>query len=401
MTKPEDTPRPVRRHLYGFALLDEIGPLYALYTLWLADHGITTAQVSTVFMLWAIIGIVLEVPSGALADRLDRRRLIAAALVMRALGILVWLVWPTYPGVLLGAMLWAVHTSVASGTWEALVYDQLTRTGEADSYAVVMARVGQWNHAGLAVGTLAATGIVTAGWGIAWTGWVTLALHVPSVWLISTLPRAGAVPDEEEVPLSYRAWSQTLRDGVRAVAGRAMLLRVVVIAGLLEGMFILDEYVQLLGRHRGASDALVPLLVLLVWVGLIAGGEVAARRPKMGGASLALLLGVGVVAMAVGLSSAHLWALGLLGVGYLSMNAVWIVTEARLQELAPDETRATVRSVVALGGNLLSAFVFVLIGTLSRGDDPAPGLLASLILLLLVLPMMWRWLPTGPRDVVG
>lgn len=64
----------------------EFVPLYALYALLFADHGLTTAQISSLFALWSITSFVLEVPSGAWADTVSRRGLLvlSGALVAAA-----------------------------------------------------------------------------------------------------------------------------------------------------------------------------------------------------------------------------------------------------------------------------------------------------------------------------
>ena len=79
----------MRRRLYALAFVDEFAPLYALFTLWFIDNDVTTSQISIVFVVWAALAVVLEVPSGALADRIDRRKLIATAFALRAIGIAI------------------------------------------------------------------------------------------------------------------------------------------------------------------------------------------------------------------------------------------------------------------------------------------------------------------------
>ena len=84
----------LRRRLYVLAFVDEFVPFAVVFTLWFADNGITVAQFSLVFVVWAGRALVLEVPSGMVADRVDRRRLIAVAFLLRGIGIAVWLVVP-------------------------------------------------------------------------------------------------------------------------------------------------------------------------------------------------------------------------------------------------------------------------------------------------------------------
>ena len=53
---------------------------------------------------------------------------------MRAAGIGIWLVWPTFTGVIVGAVLWATHDALASGSWEALIHDELTAIEHGADY---------------------------------------------------------------------------------------------------------------------------------------------------------------------------------------------------------------------------------------------------------------------------
>ena len=395
----------LRRRLYALAAVDEFAPLFALFTLWFADNDVTTAQISLAFIVWSVVALALEIPSGAVADRVDRRLLVAAAFVLRAVGIGIWLVWPTPTGLVVGALLWAVHDAAASGAWEALIHDELTAVGRADEYGVVIARVGQMSHGGLALGTLAASGLVALGVSISAVGWVNVAVHAVSVVLVLSLPDvrwvARDVPADEQPtdagapggPGAVAAWWSTLRQGVRDIGADGTLARLAVVGAALGGLFIVDEYVPLLARARDADDAIVPLLVLAVWLGLLAGGEVAARRPDLRAATLASAIVGGAAVMAFAISFDTPWALVAVGVGYGTIEATWVVADARFQALAPTATRATVTSVRSLGAGLVSVAAFAVIALRTRDEDPTPGLHWVIGVLALCGYLVWRWIP--------
>ncbi len=395
----------VRRKLYTLAFVDEFAPLYALFTLWFNDNDVSTSEISVVFIIWAALAVVLEVPSGALADRLDRRKLIASAFALRAVGIAVWLIWPTVTGLVIGAVLWAIHDAAASGAWEAMIHDQLDAVGQASTYGVVMARVGQFSNIGLAAGTIAASGLLQLGASIDAIGWVNVAMHGASIALILALPDAGWVarldddPPAEagsaaiDDPTGYSEWWQTLRAGLSATRRQPELLRLAVVGALIAGLFIVDEYIPLLARERGASDTVVPLIVLTVWLGLIIGGEVAARRPDVHSSTLAtaLVAGTAIAAVAIALDSP--WALLGIGVTYGITETTWVISDARFQAAAPRATRATVTSVRGVGDGLVAGLAFLLVAVLTTGDDPTPGLHWVIGLLALVSYLVWRWVP--------
>ncbi|MFV1991634.1 MAG: MFS transporter [Acidimicrobiales bacterium] len=387
--------RSLRRHLYALAFANYLGPLYAMYTLLLNDSGISAAQISTVFLTWALVAIALEIPSGALADRMDRRHLIAAGYVSRAMGISIWLIWPTYTGVLAGTALWALHSASASGTWEAMVHDELTAVDEDHRYATVMARMGQLINVGVAVGAVMALLLLRLGVSLVFLGWATVVIHVASIALALTLPnvRWVAAGEHGHVPWSYRAWWGTLREGVAQAHRLPLLTKMIAIGALLEGLFFLDEYVPLIARDRGASNLIVPMVVLVVWLGLIAGGELAARRPNLSGHTLGTLLVVGTLAMFAALAADGVWALSLIGLGYVTLEVAWILSDARMQERTPAATRATVTSVRGFASGLVGAAAFALVGALAQGDDPTPGLFVVVAMFVVAGLLIYRWLP--------
>lgn len=418
----------LRRRLHGLAFVDEFGPVYAVYTLWFNDNGLSVGDVSLVFVVWAVVALALEIPSGALADRVDRRRLLAAAFAIRAVGISLWLLWPTLPGVIIGAVLWAVHDALASGAWEAMIHDQLRALGAADRYGPVMARIGQFSHLGVAAGTLLGAGLLRLDVALVVLGWLTVAAHVGSISLVATLPAVaqGAFdpdsdpesaddPDADPGPRGHHeaelvdggraigrptptdgaldGWWSTLRAGIGQARSERTVTHLVVIGALLEGLWLVDEYLPLLARDRGGADASAPVLILVVWVGLLAGGEVAARRPDLGPRQLGLGVAAGAVVMLAGLASGLVWPLGLVAVGYAAMQATQVVSDARLQARADDDVRATVASVRGFGSAAISLVMLAAVGALAVGDDPSPGLYLMMSLIGATGLLVTRWLP--------
>jgi len=393
----------VRRRLYALAFIDEFGPVYAVWTLWFNDHGVSTGQISTTFLVWALVGLIVEIPSGALADRVDRRRLLGGAFLLRGCGLALWLIWPTFAGLVIGAAMWSIHSALASGAWEAMIHDELAAVDDAASYATVMARISQFSNVGVATGTLLGIFLLSERVGIevdlALLGWLTVAAHVGSIGLVLTMPDVRWVTDVDE-PVTFKSWFATLRTGVSEARRVPLLAKLIALGALLEGLFVFDEYVPLLSRARGGDDGDAAVIVFVVWIALILGGEIAARRPDMRGNVLGagVILGTGVTALA--LISDPVWTLGLLAIGYGIHEIAWIPTDARLQERAPSGTRATVTSVRSFGSASVSMVLFAVVAVMSDGDDPTPGLLAALGLLAVAGALLIAWLPdhASPRE---
>ena len=363
----------LKKRLYLLSFIDEFAPMYVLFTLWFNDNGISTADLSIVFIVWSILGLVLELPSGALADIVDRRRLLGAALALRATGIGIWLISPSLPALTAGAVLWSMHDALASGAREALIHDELDAIGEAHCYGVVMARIDQFNKLGLAGSTFFAAAIIGLGASIEAVGWINVAVAGVSVALVLHLPDVQWVTTGDDASVR-RGWWATLRAGSLAVRRNPVLLRLLLMGSTISGLMVVDEYIPLLARLNGASNATIPLIVFVVWIGLIVGGELAARRPDISSSTLASLVLGGTATMAFAIAIESPWALMAIGVGYAPVQAAWIIADARFQAAAPSTTRATATSVRGFGAALISAAAFAIVGLLAQGDDPTAGL---------------------------
>ncbi|GAB2854079.1 hypothetical protein GCM10027074_21250 [Streptomyces deserti] len=121
--------------LYGYAFLHDLVLLYPVYALLFADTGLPVWQISSLFALWSLTSLVVEVPSGAWADAVSRRLLLCLGPLLSAAAFALWVLAPSYEAFALGFVLWGVGEALGSGALEALVYDELDRLGAAGRYA--------------------------------------------------------------------------------------------------------------------------------------------------------------------------------------------------------------------------------------------------------------------------
>ncbi len=120
---------------------------YPVYALLFLDYGLTLEQFGLLNGIWAATIVFLEVPSGALADTLGRRKLLIATGVFMVLEMAVLLVAPVGGGALLfglfvlNRVFSGAAEAAASGADEALVYDSLKAAGQDGRWGHVLERV--------------------------------------------------------------------------------------------------------------------------------------------------------------------------------------------------------------------------------------------------------------------
>lgn len=400
----------LRRRLLAFAFADEFVPLYAFYALLFADNGLSTGQLSIALASWSLTGMLLEVPSGALADRVSRRGLLAVATALKAAGWAVWLLVPAFAGVIVGFVLWGASTAAVSGTFEALVYDELDRIDRAGRYTALTARLSQVSNVAIAASSLTAAPLAAAV-GIPGVGWVSVAIALLAVVAVLRLPAAPRARTEADAA-GFGAWWGTLRTGVAAARRTPVLARLVVLGALAEGVAFIDEYLPLAARERGADDIAVPLITVVAWAGFILGAEVAARRPHLSARVAAWLALLGAAGAGVALLSGAAFGISLFALLYAGMQTTSVLAEARLQEHAPPATRATVTSVRGVLMEVMTLVGFAAVGAVTAGAGLTVGISVVLLPALAAAVLAGRWLPPpvaapqpagepGAEDAVG
>ncbi len=132
---------------------------YPVLAVLFLDFGLTLEQYALLNVAWAAAIVGLEVPSGALADQIGRKRMVvlAAALMVVEMALFAfvprgasWLFWVF----LLNRVLSGAAEASASGADEALAYDSLAAEGRADEWPRVLERLMRWQSGGFFVAML-------------------------------------------------------------------------------------------------------------------------------------------------------------------------------------------------------------------------------------------------------
>jgi hypothetical protein len=391
----------VLRVLAYFASRDLV-PLYGVYALLFRQHGLSAGQVSSLFVVWSLSSFVLEVPSGAWADTIDRRRLLVLSALAYAAAFATWMLWPTYLGYATGFVLWSASSSLMSGTFEALLYDALDERDLGGAYP----RLLGWAHssamAANLVATLGAAPLLAFG-GYALVGWSSVGVAFVQAVLAWRLPR----PDDDK-PAGRSTTTHEVIDAAGAVTGRYLtMLRLgvleaarvpavrhtVLVSSAILGLTVYDEYFPLVAREHGVSQASVPVLVAVVVAGQLIGTALAGRTAGMAGRTIGVLVASSAVLVSAGALLDPWVGFAAIAVGFGLVHNAVIVTEARLQQIITGRARATVTSVAGLSTEVVALTGYVAF-TVGATRASVSGLVAlSGAPMLAVAWAAARWLP--------
>jgi MFS family permease len=373
-----------RRFLLG-AMIGSVGSwMQATAQGWLV-LGITNspAALGLVSALGTLPILVLSVFAGVIADRVDRRRLLAA-MQLCAAGVALALAILTTTGriefwhVAVLAMLAGIATAMQSPSYQAIVPSLVDRSAIGSAVALNSA---QFNLSRIIGPTIAGAAIAAGGLQLAFWGNAFALLLV--VVILATL----RIPLQRDLVRAQASLWTNLADGVRYVRSRRIVAALVLLAAV-PALFLLNYLVLLPVFARDVLGIGAPGLGALsggIGIGALAGALGLATLRPSGGSGRSLLGALVIASLAeivfatsrsLPLSVAALAVLGACQVLY------YATTNTLLQVLVPARLRGRVMSLYILTswglipiGNLVS-------GAVAERSSPTLALVAGSIVTL-------------------
>ncbi|HEY0639991.1 MAG TPA: MFS transporter [Pseudonocardiaceae bacterium] len=382
------TVRGVDRRFMAYSGVTDMMPIYGVYAVLFTDTGVSAAGIASLFAIWSLTSLLLEVPSGALADVVSRRLLLAVAALLKAVGFGLWTLTPGYWAFAVGFMLWGASGALTSGTLEALVHDELASIGAEEQYLRLSSRAETAGLTLCALGTAAGAPLVALG-GYPATGAASVLICLGLAGIALSFPARPRVT-EVDGPTGIRAWLAMLRAGLAEASGVRAVRRLVVLCALLPGMTALDEFFPLVAWSAGATAAMVPVFVLLPMLGQILGGASAGWQ-RSGTAVGVIVIAGGLLIVGGAVSGSLWWGFVAIALGYGAVQHAMVVSDARLQAAVRGRARATVTSVAGLGSEVFAIGLYWVwaLAVPPYGQGGAVAVVAAPLVALGVLVIAW------------
>jgi MFS family permease len=377
---------------------------YPVFTILFLDFGLTLEEFALLNAAWAAAIVLLEVPSGALADILGRRRLMVVSAVLMVIEIGLLCIVPRENGRLLltvfliNRLLSGAAEAAASGADEALAYDSLQAAGDVENWPQVLERQMRVQSMGYVLAMSIGAAVYDPklmqrlvdllGWKVALTQEITLRfpLYLTLVMaifaLISTLlmqeVTAEQIKSSQKAPSVRAAFGLTLSAGVWIL--RTPFALVLILAGLLFDSCIrmiitlTSQYFRLIQLPE-ASFGLIGsgLAVLGLFIPRLALILVRRRTPLVNLSTMMLATMLGLVGIT------FFWPIfGLIPIALLFcvMYLQRFFESHYLNRITQSYQRATVLSFKGLSFNLaygLIGLLYSLLLALLRYHHPASG----------------------------
>ena len=339
------------------------------------DLGLSLEQYATLNVIWAVTILLLEIPSGALADVIGRRWMVILSGALMVGEMTVFAFAPTgawlFPLLVLNRILSGTAEACASGADEALAYDSLPAEGRDERWRSVLANLMRWSSGGFFVAMIlgalafdrhfleAAANLL--GWSgvigntTRWPVYLTLATSVPALICACAMREPSAASESASARHPLREAVGNILTAARFVffdARVRLLLLCAILFDSLVRLFLTfgSNYYRLIAIPEFVNGFLGSFYALLGFLAAALARRMASKlTPASVFSLLAALIFSGLLGLCLATPVWGVWVVIPLG---LSMPMMSYFVSSYLNQWTDSTLRATVLSFRGMALNI-------------------------------------------------
>ena len=351
--------------LYAYKFISECLPIYAFYTILFVVRGKSVTEVAVLVALWSAFTIVFEIPSGVLADRWNRRNMLAIAAVLQGICFIIWYFSHTFLMFALGFVFWAISCAFSSGTEEGLIYDNLKSDGCEERFTKVYGRAKFYGNVGAVFG-IASAGVLASFISIEVIALISAAICFGNVFFALQIREKNLY--SERLESESTRFLDTFKEAGAFIKGSKVALVSVLFLVLFASFgSYLDEFDPLIIDDFQISYIWVSV-ILTIRLAFVALGDILAPKVQSKISSIGRIFLYNGLAFVLLAGFAMIWsqyAILIFGVAFMIMAISEILLVNALQNEIREEGRATVMSFFGIGQNVVMICVSLIYALLA------------------------------------
>jgi len=367
------------RNYYVYSFFKHFAFIYAVYIVLFRMAGLSVLEISLLLALWSGFVVLSEVPTGALADKWNRKYMLIIGMISKTIGFGVWFFARDFVLFALGFLFWGVGSSFTSGTQEALLFDNLKKFRKGKMYEKVTGNAKFYS--GIAIGTSVFLGGIIASLSF------DLVIVLSSLFmLVSIIPILSFHEFKAKTSTKEAKYFSLIRKSFRDAMKNRTLLRLIIYSLIMFSVIgTLDEYEQLYFNWLNLPISFFGVVMVVIMFSSALGSKMAYKfkehfRKENSIYLLSLLSGTFLI-IAVSFNSLLLLPFFILVFVLGSIGEV--IVESRLQRIIRTDRRATLLSINSLLGELSAVFLTTGFGIVSQLSNLVWGFITFGLLVVL------------------
>lgn len=357
---------------YAYKLFKDTMPIYPVYLLMFKANGLSLTQISFLLAIWSLSVVLLEIPTGVLADHWSRKNMLIIGGLCKAIGYISWFFSESFALFALGFILWGISESFCSGSEEALLYDNLKIKNQEEVFGNTYGKGNFYSSMGVALSCLTG-GFLTSL--LTYKGVLLLSVFfvIVSILLATKfrevnyfrMKNADKPEDDHSNPFV------TLVDATFLCVRNKKLLTVILLLVLVIGTAgILDEYDQIIAHSYNLNLGIIGVWISIRYMLEAIGAKFAylfrLMFSRIGIKSdfytvCMVCITAGVLLLVFGIGNSVI-LIPLYGFFYMLMASAGVLQEEYVQHTIDEQGRSTVHSVISFMHNMYGILFFCLVG---------------------------------------
>ncbi len=379
---------------YFYTFINNLNMASCIWVLYLGYHGMNLMQIGILEGIYHLTGILFEIPSGAIADLLGRKRSLLVGRILMAVSCIIMLFSTTFTGFSISFVLQSLSGNFNSGAEEALVYDSLKLIAKENTYPAISGRINMLIEVSQSIATVAGGILAEYSFGFCYFTCVIIAILSIIPVLCMTEPPLQNSHDLDVAPKTtiYDTVCRHFRESRDVLKDNPRIFSVIVFYSTVFAAFtLLFFYSQQFFIDLGLNKIELSIIMLFAGIAACLGALLNTKLYQIFHEKIALIgaLTIAVCIITFGLKNLYI-AIGALLVSDFFNSVLYPIQSDTLNRLIPSAKRATLLSVNSMFFSIFMILMFPLVGAIADVVGLAVSFIIIGIFVLVVVPMLYR-----------
>lgn len=357
----------------------------SIWVLYLAYCGMNLMQIGLLEGIYHATSVVCEIPSGALADLVGRKRSMLLGRLCVTISCIIMLYTRNFWWFAISFLLQALGNNFNSGSEEALVYDSMICLGEEENYIRINGRINMVLEVSQTIATVAGGVMAEYSYFVCYAACTVISLLAVVPVILMAEPPVLKQPEEKKHLAAGRLVAEHFKTSFGILASDLRILKIVTYFSVVFAAHtLLFFYSQQYYYDMGCNKIHISIIMLFGGItscfGAILSEKLYRRFEKkismLSAAVIALTLicyGAGNPALSIGMFIA----------ANFFNSALYPIESEWLNCIIPSEQRATLISVNSMFFSIVMIVIFPIVGAFADAWSLTPVLMLSGAVLLL------------------
>ena len=350
-------------NFYIFRFFTDFAFIYAVYIILFKLRGLSVFEISLLLALWCAFVVVFEVPTGALADKWNRKYMLSLGMFSKALGFGIWFFAKDFWLFSLGFFFWGIQETFCSGTQEALLFDTLKKFKKEENYEKITGQGHFYSKMGAGIS------VFLGGFLAAYSFDLNILLSIVAM-VVAIIPTLFFEEiNNKRTSTEKIKYFSLIKNAFKKCAKNRFLLRLIIYSAITIAIIGgLDEYEQLYFNWVNLPIAFFGVLTVIRMTFEAVGSKFAYRfqqhfkNPK----NIYILSLISGILLLLSISYRSLFMLPVFALIFLFGGMGEVLVESGLQKEIESDQRATILSINSLVLNSSAILLAVGFGILSK-----------------------------------